>query len=88
RTGGWKCGDQQVAYAFLGGRTERLLLESTFGGRHSTVFYSVRPDGEEVVSVFFAHWPRPNDARLGLAVHCSSGSRPEFCRRILDSVRH
>ena len=89
RASGWRCGDQQVTYVYLraGGRTEPLQLERKVGGRPATIFHSVRPGGEEVVSVFWPHWPRSIDPALGLAMHCSAGSHPEICRRILDSVR-
>ena len=89
RASGWRCGGQQVAYVYLraAGRTEPLQVERKVGGRPATIFHSVRPDGEEVVSVFWPHWPRSIDPALGLAMHCSSGSHPEICRRILDSVR-
>jgi hypothetical protein len=86
---GWTCDGVQVAYVFLraGGRTEPLRLERKVGGRPATVFHSVRPDGEEVVSVFWPHWPGLTDDAVGLAVHCASQGSPETCRRILDSVR-
>jgi hypothetical protein len=89
RASGWRCTGQQIAYTYLraGGRTEPLQIERKVGGRPATVFHSVRPDGEEVVSVFWPHWPRSLDPAIGLAMHCASGSHPEICRRILDSVR-
>ena len=89
RASGWRCGGQQVAYTYLraAGRTEPLQVERKVGGRPATIFHWVRPDGEEVVSVFWPQWPRSIDPALGLAMHCSAGFHPEVCRRILDSVR-
>jgi hypothetical protein len=89
RASGWMCGGQQIAYAYLraGGRTEPLRADRKVGGRPATIFHSVRPEGEEVVSVFWPHWPRSIDPAVGLAMHCVARSHPEICRRILDSVR-
>ncbi len=89
RASGWRCGNHQISYVYLraGGRTEPLQLERRVGGRPATIFHSVRPDGEKVVSVFWPHWPTSIDPAIGLAMHCSAGSHPEICRRILDSVR-
>ena len=86
---GWTCGGVRVAYVFLraGGRTEPLRLERKVGGRPATIFHSVRENGEEVVSVFWPHWPHSIDPAIGLAMHCAAGGSPETCRRILDSVR-
>ena len=89
RASGWRCAGQQISYVYLraGGRTEPLRMERKVGGRPATIFHSVRPDGEKVVSVFWPHWPRTIDPAIGLAMHCAAASHPEICRRILDSVR-
>ena len=89
RASGWRCAGQQISYVYLraGGRTEPLRMERKVGGRPATIFHSVRPDGEKVVSVFWPHWPRTIDPAIGLAMHCAAAYHPEICRRILDSVR-
>lgn len=86
---GWTCGAVRLAYVYLraAGRTEPLQLERRVGARPATVFHSVRPDGQDVVSVFWPHWPHTTDDAVGLAMHCASGGSPETCRRILDRVR-